>query len=47
MPQWTLLCRSCAKTFKYSAVDPDTKVLPYDDLWPNKPEFPSGGVDMD
>jgi hypothetical protein len=43
MPHWTLNCKQCSKGFNHSNVDPRFNGMPYDSLWPYRPEFPDGG----
>ena len=43
MPQWTLSCPGCTKVFSHSQIDPSSRALPYDALWPHRPEFPTSG----
>ncbi len=47
MPHWVLNCKHCTKPFVHSTIDPSSNRLPYDPLWPPRPEFPSGGMTMD
>lgn len=42
--QWTLNCQNCNSVFTHSRVEPQSRMLPYDDLWPYRPEVPEGGL---
>jgi hypothetical protein len=42
--QWTLNCQNCNRIFAHSNVDPQSRTLPYDELWPYRPEVPEGGL---
>jgi hypothetical protein len=43
MPQWILLCQHCTKGFRHTKINPAAVTIPYDPLWPSKPDFPEGG----
>jgi hypothetical protein len=43
-PQWTLDCQNCNRIFAHSEVDIRSHTLPYDELWPYRPEVPEGGL---
>jgi hypothetical protein len=47
MPQWTLNCKNCKKIFSHSKIDPRSYTMPYDTLWPSRPETPRGGLTVD
>jgi hypothetical protein len=40
---WVVLCPKCRSLFRYSEIVPRSPTLPYDPLWPAKPELPDGG----
>jgi hypothetical protein len=42
--QWTLNCQNCNRVFIHSEVNPQSRTLPYDELWPYRPEVPEGGL---
>ena len=42
--QWTLNCQNCNRVFAHSEVDTQSHTLPYDELWPYRPEVPEGGL---
>jgi len=44
MPQWTLNCQTCNTVFSHSEIDIRSHTLPYDELWPYRPEVPEGGL---
>jgi uncharacterized C2H2 Zn-finger protein len=46
MPHWVLRCPECHKVFSHSPIPARSVVIPYDPLWPDKPEFPEGGVSL-
>ena len=46
MPRWTLSCPACRSHFFHSEIPQRSWTLPYDPLWPRKPEFPDGGESL-
>jgi hypothetical protein len=46
MPQWVLTCAQCHKIFTHSKINPRTATSPFDPLWPTKPDFPDGGLNL-
>ena len=46
MPQWVLNCSNCHKVFTHSKINPRPETIPYDPLWPTKPDFPNGGLKL-
>jgi hypothetical protein len=46
MPQWVLSCSNCHKVFTHSKINPRSETVPFDPLWPTKPDFPNGGLDL-
>jgi hypothetical protein len=46
MPEWVLGCQHCRKVFSHSKIKPRPATDPYDPLWPSKPEFPEGGLNL-
>ncbi len=46
MPHWALSCRNCHKNFVHSEIAARSTELPYDTLWPDRPEFPAGGLSV-
>jgi len=46
MPEWVLGCQHCRKVFTHSKISPRPATTPYDPLWPTKPDFPDGGMNL-
>jgi hypothetical protein len=46
MPEWVLICSKCHKSFSHSLIAPRDKSYRFDPLWPEKPEFPKGGLEL-
>jgi uncharacterized C2H2 Zn-finger protein len=46
MDQWVLNCPHCHKVFAHSEINPRLTTVPFDPLWPTKPEFPDGGLNL-
>jgi hypothetical protein len=46
MPQWVLSCPQCHKIFTHSKINPRSAPTPFDPLWPTKPDFPDGGLNL-
>jgi hypothetical protein len=46
MPHWVVLCPKCRSIFPHSEIGPRSESLPYDPLWPVKPEVPLDGVKL-
>jgi uncharacterized C2H2 Zn-finger protein len=44
MAEWVLSCPDCFKLFAHSTIS--TEPVIYDPLWPDKPEFPAGGLKL-
>jgi hypothetical protein len=47
MSHWILRCPHCHESFPHSEIAPRVKAVPYDPLWPPKPDFPVGGLSLD
>ena len=45
-PQWVLSCSNCHKVFTHSKTNPRSATVPFDPLWPTKPDFPNGGLNL-
>lgn len=43
---WAPDCPHCQKIFTHSKINPRPATLPYDPLWPTKPDFPNGGLNL-
>jgi hypothetical protein len=46
VPHWFVSCPACYTVFNHSAIPPRSLTLPFDPLWPRKPEFPDGGESL-
>jgi endogenous inhibitor of DNA gyrase (YacG/DUF329 family) len=44
MAEWSLDCKGCKKPITHSSVNLAEKHMPYDSLWPSRPEVPEDGV---
>jgi hypothetical protein len=45
-PHWVVSCPACYTVFSYSAIPPRSLSVPFDPLWPRKPDFPDGGESL-
>jgi uncharacterized CHY-type Zn-finger protein len=43
MPHWLLHCQNCNKDFEHTKINSQLASIPYDPLWPSKPDFAAGG----
>jgi hypothetical protein len=46
MPQWVLSFPHCHKVFSHSKINPRSATTLFDPLWPTKPDFPDGGLNL-
>jgi hypothetical protein len=45
MPEWTLICKCCNKTFTHTKIDVRSRMVPEDDsLWLDRREVPEYGL---
>jgi hypothetical protein len=47
MAQWVVLCPECRTIFPHSKIPPRSQTVPFDPLWPRKPEFPGWRCEPD
>jgi hypothetical protein len=46
MAEWSLDCKGCKKSITHSSVNPAENTMPYDTLWPYRPEVLESGFTM-
>jgi endogenous inhibitor of DNA gyrase (YacG/DUF329 family) len=46
MAHWVLSCPACYTVFNHSEIPPRAATIPFDPVWPRKPEFPDGGMNL-
>jgi hypothetical protein len=43
---WVLSCPGCYTVFEYGEIPSRSPTVPFDPLWPRKPDFPDGGANV-